>query len=128
MEYTILKLLHISFATISISGFIARGILALRQSRLLQQRWLKVIPHLNDTLLLVSAITLAIQAGYNPLQHGWLAAKIVLLFFYIGFGMMALRFAKRRGSRMVFFILAILTFAWIVSIAITKSVLLLPLT
>ncbi len=123
MNYTVIKLLHITFAAISISGFIARGLLMLRQSSLLQRRWLKVIPHINDSLLLLSAITLAILAGYNPLQHPWLAAKIILLFLYIGFGLMALRFARQRRSRIVFFILAIMTFAWIVVIAINKSVL-----
>lgn len=120
MEYAILKLLHITFATISISGFITRGILTLRQSSLLQQRWLKILPHINDSLLLLSAIALAILADYNPLHHSWLTAKIVLLVFYIGFGLITLRLAKNQGTRIVFFILAILTFGWIVAIAISK--------
>lgn len=124
MDYTSLKLLHIVFAMISISGFITRGILTLKQSSLLHRRWLRILPHINDTLLLLSAIALAIQTDNSPWQHGWLAAKIVLLMVYIGLGLMTLRIAKSRTTRLIFFSLAILTFTWIVAIAISKSTIL----
>lgn len=121
MEYHVIKLLHILFACVSITGFITRGILSLRQSALLQQRWVRIVPHINDTLLLLSGITLVIQTGYNPLQHAWLAEKIALLFVYIGLGLMTLRYARSRRARRIYFVLAIFSFIGIVIIALSKS-------
>lgn len=122
MLYTIIKLLHVTFATLSITGFISRGILKFNQSPILQRRWIRILPHINDTLLLLFAIILVILSGYNPLHDSWLAAKIILLVFYIGFGALALRLAKSRTTQITFFILAILTFSWIVHIALSKTV------
>ena len=120
MEYSILKLLHISFASISITGFIFRGILSFWQSPMLQRRWLKIVPHINDSLLLLSAIMLAVQTGYNPLQHIWLIEKIILLIIYIGLGLMTLRFASTYRAKRIYFVLAIFSFICIVIIAISK--------
>lgn len=116
-----IKSLHIIFAVISISGFILRGILKLRQHPLLQHRLLKVLPHINDSLLLLSAIVLLFLGHYNLLQQPWLITKIILLFVYIGLGLMTLRFAKTKHSQSLFFVLAIGVFLWIVGVALSKS-------
>lgn len=121
MEYIILKLLHMLFATISISAFSYRGMLAIRQPGRQQQGWLRVVPHINDTLLLVTAILLVIQTGYNPLQQTWLATKITLLIVYIALGLVTLRFAKNKMTRIISYSLAIATFLWIIAIAVSKS-------
>jgi len=123
MEYQIIKGIHMLCAVLSISGFIARGVLAIRQSPIMQQRWIKTVPHINDTLLLVSAITLAVMADLSPLQHPWLGMKIILLFFYIGLGILAMR---STGNKQVFaFLTSIALFAIIVGIAVTKKALIL---
>lgn len=119
---TLLKLIHISCAAISISGFVARGIFKLTAPRFLQQRWIKITPHIIDAILLTTAIILVIQTRQYPLVHGWVSAKILMLVVYIGFGMLTLRFAKNRLQTTFGFIGACLSFTYIIAVALTKQV------
>ena len=80
---------------------------------------LSTLPHINDTLLLITGITLAIITGFNPLVHTWLAAKLVALVFYIGFGMLAL---KANGAKsLVGYALATAAIVFMLFTAITKN-------
>ena len=74
-----LKYLHITCAVISISGYVIRGLWMLRDSPWLQNKWVKVVPHINDTLLLVAGIVLAVRIQQYPFVHGWLTAKMLAL-------------------------------------------------
>lgn len=119
-----LKLIHITCVIFSFSLFFLRGIWLMRGSPIMQQRWVKIAPHSIDTILLTSAILLAWQLGYTPLNSPWLAAKIGALLLYIGLGMLAFRFAKTNASRLTAWISALLIFAYIVAAAITHDPLL----
>ena len=57
MPYLALKHLHITFVTLSVSLFLLRGFWMWTQSPKLQQRWVKIAPHIIDTLLFASGIT-----------------------------------------------------------------------
>jgi uncharacterized membrane protein SirB2 len=120
----IIKLIHVTTAFISITGFTVRGIWMLRDSPRLQQKWVKVLPHVNDTVLLVSAIVLAIQLQQIPFVDGWLTAKVLGLLAYIGLGMVALRFGKTKRVKALAFFSAITVFVYIVLVAVTKNPLL----
>ena len=56
MDYLFIKNLHIASVVLSGCLFLLRGIWMLRESTMLQQRWVKIIPHIVDTLLLTSEI------------------------------------------------------------------------
>jgi len=113
--------LHVATALLSISGFIFRGFLHLRDSDLLNRKWLKISPHVNDTVLILSAIVLVQQAGLSYLTTSWLQAKIIALILYITLGLMAFRFAKTKKVRLLAWIEAIVVFTYIVAVAITKN-------
>lgn len=115
------KLIHVFCALLSISGFIARGILMIKGSSLLTARWVKVSPHINDTVLLVTAIMLASQWGWSALQMPWILAKIIALLLYIAFGMIALKPGRSQSIRIMSWLAAIVTFAYILSVAVTKN-------
>jgi len=121
MDYAFIKLIHVVCALISITGFVARGMLAIQESPRLSKRWIKIAPHINDTVLLISAVILAVQAGISPLEQTWLAAKIILLILYIFLGLITIRIAKTKQNKMLAFVAAILVFAYIVAIAESKS-------
>lgn len=93
----------------------------LRDSPLLQQRWVKYAPHSVDTVLLASAITLAWQLGISPLSTPWLAAKIVALLAYIVIGSVALKRGKTRRIRIIAWLTAQAVFFYIVSVAVTHD-------
>jgi len=124
MSYTfdVVKGAHIVCSLISISGFVVRGILMIKGSTLLTARWVKISPHIIDSGLLLSAIVLASQWGWSAFQIPWLQAKISALLLYIVFGSLALRPGRSQIMRVVAWVAAIITFVYILSVAVTKSV------
>jgi uncharacterized membrane protein SirB2 len=120
MDYLALKHTHMSFAALSGSLFLLRGIWMLRASPMLQARWVRIAPHIVDTALLASAITLAVVSSQYPLAQSWLTAKVCALVVYIALGTIALKPGRPRGVRAAAFIGALLTFGYIVSVAVSK--------
>lgn len=121
MDYVVLKSIHQSMAALSFAGFFARGVGMLAGAAWVKSRPAKTLPHVVDTVLIVSAIALAWMLGLTPTNAPWLTAKIVGLLAYIGLGMVALRFGRTRGTRAAAWIAALATFGYIVSVAITKD-------
>ncbi len=113
--------IHVITAILSISGFIYRGVLHLKESELLNRKWLKIGPHVNDTVLILSALILLWQSGLNPVDHPWLQAKIAALFLYIALGLIAFRFGKTKTVRLLAWIAAIVVFDYILGVAVTKN-------
>ena len=121
MQYLALKWIHIACAVLSISGFMLRGILMLAESPLLALRFVRVAPHIVDTVLLASALWLAALIGQYPFIEGWLTAKVLALVAYIVLGSVALKRARSKTVRAVAFALALATAAYIVSVALTRD-------
>ncbi|WP_353157055.1 SirB2 family protein [Herminiimonas fonticola] len=121
ISYLALKHLHITCAVLSISLFLLRGMLMLRQSPALQQRWLKITPHIVDTVLLASALTMVVWSQQYPFVQNWLTAKVIALIFYIGLGTIALKRGKTRTTRLSAFLAALAVFAYIVAVALSKQ-------
>lgn len=119
--YLLLKHLHVTFVVVSITGFFLRGIWMLTDSPLLNRLWVRVVPHVNDTLLLSAAIGLSIVQQQYPFVHAWVTAKVIGLLAYIGFGMFALRRGHSKAVRAGFWLASLASFAYIVSVALTKN-------
>jgi uncharacterized membrane protein SirB2 len=122
LAYTTLKHLHATAATISIAGFALRYAWMIAGSPRLQSRAAKVLPHIVDTILLASAILLAVQAGIAPWSVGWLGFKVIGLIVYIVLGTIALKRGRTRGVRIAAGATAIALFGAIVWAARYKSV------
>ena len=121
MDYASLKLIHQGAVALSIAGFFARGAAALAGAAWVRSRVARTLPHLVDTVLLASAIGLAWLLQLNPLTTPWLAAKIAGLLAYIGLGMVALKPGRPLALRSMAWVAALLCFAQIVAVAITKQ-------
>ena len=121
MDYAGLKLTHIGCAAISYALFVVRGIWMLRSSAMLHQAWVRIVPHIVDTILLASAIALAITTHQYPVATPWLSAKVIALVLYIALGMLALRLGKTRGIRITAWIAAQAVFGYIVAVALTRN-------
>lgn len=120
--YTLLKYLHVACVVFSGTGFVLRGVWMMQGSSVLARRWVRVLPHVVDTVLLASAIALAVISGQYPLAHGWLTAKVLGLITYIVLGSIALNRGRTHGIRITAFCGALLVFSYVVAVAITKSV------
>lgn len=121
MSYATLKMIHVTSVAISYLLFSLRSIWMMQGSNALQQRWVKITPHVVDTVLLASAIALAVMIHQDPINNSWLSAKIAGLLLYIGLGMMALKYGKTRKARIYAWIAAQVVFLYIVLVALTKS-------
>lgn len=121
MNYYALKHAHMFFAAASGIFFLVRGMWMLSGSALLKRRFARTLPHVIDTLLLATAIGLAVWSGQYPFVQPWLTAKVVALVAYIGLGMVALRYGRTKGVRATAYIAALLTFGYILAVARTKN-------
>ena len=117
-----IKVLHVSCALLTLVSFCLRGVWMLGDSPLLQLRMTRLLPHVVDTILFVSGLTLAIR-GYGAFyREPWLMAKLAAVLIYIVCGMVALRYGRSRPVRATAFAAALLVFAWIVWVAHTRSI------
>lgn len=119
--FLLIKQLHVLSVVVSFSLFATRGVWMLVESPQLQRTWVKILPHIVDTVLLASAITLAIMLQQYPFQHGWLTAKVLALLAYIIVGSIALKRGRTKIQRVVAWLMALLIFGYIVSVALTRS-------
>lgn len=124
MSYLALKHLHVACVVLSGLGFALRGWWMLNDSQLLKTRLARVVPHVIDSVLLGSALLMTWQSSQYPFAQGWLTAKFFGLLAYILCGTMALKRARTRGRRAVFLVLALLAYAYIVGVALTRNPLL----
>lgn len=116
-----IKLIHIGAATVSISLFVLRGLWMLAESPRLAQRWVRVVPHVNDSVLLAAGVGLAILSRQSPTDSAWLAAKITALVVYIALGMLALKPWLSKRSRTAAWLLALVVFAYMLAVARTRA-------
>lgn len=121
MSYLALKHLHVTCVILSGLGFCLRGWWMLADSPRLRHRLAGVLPHIVDTLLLGSALWMAWLSGQYPFVNGWLTAKLGGLIAYVLLGSLALKRGKTRASRRRFFLLALLAYVYIVSVALTRN-------
>jgi uncharacterized membrane protein SirB2 len=106
--------LHALAVVLSLIGFVTRGTWMLAGSAMLGRKWVKITPHVVDTVLLVSALVAAWLLFWRHGAHpDFLTVKIVGLIVYIGLGLVALRFGKSRGLRASAWLLAILVFVYV---------------
>jgi uncharacterized membrane protein SirB2 len=121
LDYATLKLVHQGAVALSLTGFFARGAASLAGSRWVGSRLAKTLPHIVDTVLLVSALAMAWMLRVTPGGAPWLAAKIAGLVVYIVLGAIALRPGQPWRVRAAAWLAALFVAVWIVSVAITKN-------
>ena len=81
-------------AYLTLISFVVRGMWSIAGSPLRNQKWVKIAPHVIDTLLLTLGVVMAINIGAS-LFDGWLGAKLLGLLAYIGFGVVTMRANSR---------------------------------
>jgi uncharacterized membrane protein SirB2 len=120
ISYLSIKYIHVTAVTLSIALFLLRAGWMLYSPQRLQRRWVRTVPHVIDTALLLSGAWLAWQLGRAGVG-GWLPAKLAALVAYIVLGAVALRYGRARGLRIGALGGALLAFAYMVAVAVTKS-------
>ncbi len=121
--YMFLKHLHMTTLAISVSLLVLRFIWSLSGAKIMQQRWVKIVPHINDTVLLLSGASLMVVTGFYPFTPHtvWMTEKLLGVVIYILLGFVALKEGKNKVIRL-FALLGALGWIWLIAqLAITKT-------
>lgn len=93
------------------------------ESDLLDNRWVKILPHVIDSALLASAVALVMLSGLYPFVFDWVTAKVLFLVAYIISGSIALKRGKTKPIRITAFFVALTCLAQIYYAAFNKFML-----
>ena len=121
--YEGIKHFHLMTVVISATLLSLRYALMMANSGLLEKKFLKVFPHINDTCLLLSGIGLIFITGFIPFTPAapWLSEKITCVLAYIALGFFALKLGKNKLLRTFAFFGALGWLAMAGKIAVTKA-------
>ncbi len=125
--YSGVKTLHIATVSITILMLLLRFFWLQTGSAMMQRPWVRIVPHLNDTLLLLSGACLVAITHFYPFspQGAWLTEKLFGVIIYIILGFIALgRKPRAQKVRWIAFIVAIAMLVLIYHLATTKMPLL----
>lgn len=109
-------------AAISVSLFTFRFILLMLESKKLNAKWLKISPHIIDTLLLTIGIVMAVKLSINPLEQLWLAEKLLAIAAYIFTGYYTLKLARNKMMKIIGYLGAIGWVMLVMRLAMTREV------
>lgn len=121
MTYLAIKYLHMMAAAITITGFVVRGFWMMSASPKLLLRVTRIVPHIVDTVFLLSGIAMVAMLSLNPFAHAWLVAKFAGIIAYVLLGTIAIRRGRSQEQRLLAFAAALSVFAYIVGVAFSKS-------
>ena len=120
-HFLAIRQIHIGCVALSGTLFCVRGGLRIANIAAANHRLLRLASYLIDTTLLAAAVLLTISLQQYPLRDAWLTTKALLLVVYIVLGSLALRGAPRRADAVLAFGAALLTYAWIIGVAVTHT-------
>lgn len=122
MSLVLVKQAHVTFAVLTVLSFSGRGALMLYASRLPGNKWIRVAPHVIDTLLLLSGLILAVALfGAGFYRQPWLAAKLLAVVVYILLGRVALKTGRSRARRALAFAGSLALLGYILAVAVSKT-------
>jgi len=121
MDYPLLKYTHVTTATLSALLFLLRWVWSVTGSPHLQRPWTRVLPHVNDSLLFASGLSMALTLRQYPFVQPWLTAKFLALLGYIVLGSIAIKRGRTRRRRLWSGIVALLCLGYLISVALSRS-------
>ncbi|WP_029569921.1 SirB2 family protein [Pantoea ananatis] len=125
--YPLIKNLHLLTVAVTILLFLLRFYWQRTGSAMLQRRWVRILPHVNDTLLLLSGASLVMITHFYPFspQGSWLTEKLLGVIIYIALGSVVLsRRPRSDRTRWIAFIVALIALVTIIKLALSKMPLL----
>ena len=119
--YEIVKHTHLTAIALSMVLFLLRFVLNAMQSPMLQKKWLKILPHIVDTVLLVSAATLCVLLKQYPFVDAWVTEKLLALVMYIFMVTLALKLGRTGFMRGIGLVGALSWIAYAGMVAVSKQ-------
>jgi len=117
------KHLHLTAIALSFALFAIRYFLLMRSSKLQHKKWLKITPHIVDTVLIISIVLLCVELSLYPFVNEWATSKLIGLVLYMLSVAFALKWARNNAMRLVGFAGAVAWLTITASIAVSKNTL-----
>lgn len=123
MMYTVMLYIHLTAIALSVLLFTSRFAMVMTNSAMINKKFFKITPHVIDTIMLASGISLIFITGFIPFTagNGWLTEKLTCVFAYLALGYFTLHHGKNKVFKTFAFLGAI---GWLVlaaQLAITKT-------
>jgi uncharacterized membrane protein SirB2 len=122
--YNVLINLHLTSVALTISLFVLRYWWQFTGNPLANARLARIVPHVIDSVLLLSGVGLVIMTRYMPFTANgtWLTEKLFGVIIYIVLGFIALGRRRPRSQQMGFiaFLLGLVVLYIIIKLAATK--------
>lgn len=122
MSFIALKHMHVTLVAISVVLFMLRFFWVTIGAGIARQKWVKIVPHIIDTALLLSIVGMLIHWQMWPWETPWLINKVIGLVGYILFGLVAMK-ATASWLRYVGFVGALSWIMFLMHIAFSKQAL-----
>ena len=119
--YMPIKSVHIAAVLASGGLFALRGLLVLSGRAWAMLAPLRYLSYSIDTVLLTAALMLATMLPGAVFANGWLAVKLTLLVSYVLLGSFALKRGRSNRNRTLFFMAAVIVYAFMYSVARTHQ-------
>lgn len=116
-SYFLIKMMHAVLVLAVGLLFLWRAYLTLTRSPAQNAKLPTLLAHTLSLGVLASGLTLVALFGQMP---AWVMTKLVFLFVFIAFGVVAFKRAKTRAAQLTMMALALVTYAFLVSVAVTK--------
>lgn len=122
--FKLLIILHLASVALTISLFVLRYWWRWSGNPRINARWVRIVPHTVDTVLLLSGAGLMWVTGYLPftVKGAWLTEKLFGVIIYIVLGFIALGRHRPRSQQRGFiaFLLGLVVLYIIIKLAATK--------
>lgn len=84
-------------------------------------KFFKIVPHIIDTFLLLTAVALCMIIQQYPFVHGWITVKLGFVIGYIAFAMLAMK-AEQKSKSIQMLALSSVCLMFAAYMAVTKGV------
>ena len=108
-------------AACSVILFIIRFILLVNSNKALNSKWLKITPHVIDSILFTLGIIMVINLSLYPWYVSWISEKLLFVLAYIVMGYYTLKVARSTAKQFIGFLGAMSCIVLIVLIATNKQ-------
>lgn len=121
MSFLFLKYLHLVTVAASFALFFVRGIWVLRSYPDSQERWVRVLPHVVDAVLALSAVAMLAVSPIKGWPGDWLTVKLALIVVYVALSLYLFSGTRALATRIVVWLLALLVFLLVTTIAVMRN-------
>jgi len=121
MNLLFLKYLHIVSVAASFALLFVRGLWVMQSYPDSNEKWVRVLPHVVDAVLVLSAVAMLAMSPLGGWPGDWLTVKLALVVVYAMPAFYLFRGARALATKILAWLLALLVLLFIATIAVLRN-------